>query len=106
MTEFSKRVLETIGKIPVGRVTSYGAVAAMAGNPRAARGVGFVLRGLSETSDLPWWRVISRGGRISTSTLTGTAQIQRALLEEEGVVFGEDGATSMEAFGWDPHPGD
>ena len=55
---------------------------------------------------MPWWRVINRSGAISTSSLTGTAQIQRALLEQEGVEFDDEGKASWELFGWDPYEGE
>lgn len=106
MTEFTKRVRETVAAIPYGKIASYGTIAAMAGNPRAARGVGYALRSLSSETELPWWRVINRHGEISTSELSGTAHVQRAILESEGVVFNAEGRASWDLFGWDPHPDD
>lgn len=52
--------------------------------------------------ELPWWRVISGSGRISTSPIHHTAQIQRALLKGEGVEFTELGRIDRERFEWDP----
>lgn len=106
MTEFTKRVRETVAAIPYGKIASYGSIAAMAGNPKAARGVGFALRSLTSETDLPWWRVVNRHGAVSTSELTGTAQIQRAILESEGVIFNGEGRACWKDFGWDPHPDD
>ena len=102
---FSDRVYAWVRRIPRGQVINYGGIAALLGTPRAARGVGYALSHLPPGSDVPWWRVINRSGRISTSPLTGTAQIQRALLEQEGVEFDEAGHLSWERFGWDPHAG-
>ena len=81
---------------------NYGSVAALAGQPRAARGVGYALSHLPPDTDVPWWRVVSRRGAISTTRLTGLAQRQRALLESEGIEFDETGEASWERFGWDP----
>ena len=103
MTPFRTAVLAIVARIPVGRVTSYGAVAAMAGQPRAARGVGWILNRLPPDTELPWWRVVDRDGRLSTYKLPGGAgPLQRALLEEEGVELDEDGRVEDNLFWWDP----
>lgn len=96
MSEFSERVLAVIGSIPEGRVLSYGAVAILAGRPRAARGVGSVLR--AHGDDLPWWRVIRSTGGIAGRP---TARLQRHLLEAEGVRFVE-GLVDLDCYGWIP----
>jgi methylated-DNA-protein-cysteine methyltransferase-like protein len=106
MSPFQKMVLRIVARIPRGRVTSYGAVAAMAGQPRAARGVGWILNRLDPGTDLPWWRVINRDGGISTFKLpTGAGPLQRALLEKEGVPFdapGSEGKVCDEERWWRP----
>ena len=57
MTEFSQRVEAVVRAIEPGDVVTYGEVAALAGKPGAARGVGAVLAGSGERG-LPWWRVV------------------------------------------------
>jgi methylated-DNA-protein-cysteine methyltransferase related protein len=59
---FRVRVEEVVAGLGAGEVVTYGEVAAQAGSPGAARGVGAVLR----TTDvvLPWWRVVGAGGRL------------------------------------------
>jgi len=91
-----------VAEIPRGRVLSYGAVAALLGRPRSARAVGGALSLTPDGLDLPWWRVISGSGRISTSPIHHTAQVQRALLEDEGVEFSDSGRIDQERFEWDP----
>ena len=103
MTGFSERVYDCVRSIPRGRIINYGRVAALVGEPRAARGVGYALGHLRPGSDVPWWRVVNRRGAISTSRLNGLAQQQRAILESEGVEFDANGEASWERFGWDPH---
>lgn len=103
MTAFSERVYACVRRIPNGRIINYGAVAALVGRPRAARGVGYALSHLPIDTDVPWWRVVNRRGAISTSRVTGVAQRQRALLEYEGVEFNDEGEASWERFGWSPH---
>ena len=108
MTPFRKAVLETVRRIPRGKVTSYGAVAAMAGQPRAARGVGWILNNLPPDTDLPWWRVVNAAGGLSTYKLpTGAGQLQRARLDAEGVPFdrpGADGRVEGDEPWWRPGP--
>ena len=44
MTPFERRVLTLVSRIPVGRVTTYGDIARLAGQPGAARAVGNIMR--------------------------------------------------------------
>ena len=83
---------------------SYGSVATALGKPRAPRAVGSALSRLPDGHDVPWWRVISSSGRISTPDIHHTAKIQRSLLDAEGVEFGEDGRVDWERFFWGPTP--
>jgi len=100
MTPFTRRVYAVVAAIPAGHILSYGDVAAMAGRPRAPRAVGGALSALADDMDVPWWRVVSSTGRISTPAIHHTAQIQRALLEDEGVAFGRGGHIDWDRFGW------
>jgi methylated-DNA-protein-cysteine methyltransferase-like protein len=76
------RILDTIRKIPSGRVSTYGAIARAAGYPGAARRVAWTLH---RSFDLPWQRVVGAGGEIK---LRGDSAIeQRLRLEAEGVAF-------------------
>ena len=105
MTPFTRSVYALVSAIPPGSVTSYGTVAAMAGRPRAPRAVGGALSSLPEDHEIPWWRVIASSGRISTSSIHHTAQIQRALLEDEGVSLSEGGRIDWDLHEWSPEPG-
>ena len=103
MSPFQEAVHRIVARIPEGRVTSYGAVAAMAGQPRAARGVGWILNRLGPETDLPWWRVVNREGGLSTYRLpSGAGPLQRASLEEEGVTFDPDGRVAEDRYWWRP----
>ncbi|MCG8692706.1 MAG: MGMT family protein, partial [Minwuiales bacterium] len=77
------RIAAVIRMIPSGTVTSYGRVAAIAGNQRASRRVVWVLRSPAY-DDLPWHRVLNRDGRISLPR-GGGFELQAALLSDEGV---------------------
>jgi methylated-DNA-protein-cysteine methyltransferase-like protein len=72
-------VYEVVRTIPVGMVTTYGAIARAVIVPRGARGVGWALAVCDAT--LPWWRVVARDGRITSPH----AEVQQAMLVAEGV---------------------
>ncbi len=85
-SSFFQRVRETIREIPYGCVATYGQIAALAGNPRAARQVAWVLHSCSRKDNLPWHRVINSLGGISLKPAYGY-EAQHSLLEKEGIEF-------------------
>lgn len=99
---FSRKVYAVVRRIPEGCVATYGQVAALAGAPRGARFVGFALHGNPEPGRIPCHRVVFRDGSLAPGFAFGGPERQRALLEEEGVVFvppsGEGGNAG--ADGW------
>ena len=99
---FSERVYAIVRRIPVGKAASYGDIAALLGTPRAARGVGWALNALDGDSSVPWWRVINKRGAISIRHPDVSPKVQRALLEDEGVEFDEDGCVDWAAVRWIP----
>lgn len=100
MQEFRERVLALVARVPEGRVVTYGQLATLAGGPGNARQVGFILGGLAD-SDLPWHRVINAQGRVSTDRV-GFGDVQRRLLEAEGVVFDTSDRVDLRALQWWP----
>ncbi len=99
--DFFQRVYDIVARIPYGRVATYGQIALYLGHPRAARTVGWALHALSEGAKIPWHRVINAKGRISTSCFTHSAELQRAILEEEGVTFDEEGKVDFSLYRWE-----
>lgn len=93
MNPFTLEVVQIIRSIPPGRVMTYGQVARLAGNPRAARQVARILHSLSRTEQLPWHRVLNAKGEIS---LEGDEQ--QLALEAEGVVFDRAGKLSLSRY--------
>jgi methylated-DNA-protein-cysteine methyltransferase-like protein len=96
---FSAQIISVIKRIPSGRVASYGQIAALAGNPRAARTVIWLLHSSSGKEKLPWHRVINGRGMISLKPGNGYEE-QRALLEREGVEFDLYGRIDLERYQW------
>jgi len=76
--DFEGAVLEVIRSLGPGEVATYGEIAAEAGFPGAARAVGNLLR---RSEGLPWWRVVSAGGRLAP----GDEGEQAVRLRAEGV---------------------
>lgn len=82
-------------------MSTYGAVAGLAGLPRRARLVGYALHTLRADSTVPWHRVINAAGRIALTDASGSATTQRLRLVAEGVVVA-GGRISLKRFGWPP----
>lgn len=99
---FYDRVYAFVREVPRGSVVTYGQVALELGSPAAARAVGYALNSLREEHEVPWWRVINKGGRISLRGRGEAADLQRQLLEGEGVRFDADGRTDLERYRWWP----
>lgn len=89
---FHNRVYAVVRSIPSGTVATYGQVAALAGNPRNARFVGFALHTNPEPGIIPCHRVVFRDGSLAPGFAFGGPDKQRALLEREGVSFVESRA--------------
>lgn len=100
-TELTERIVAVMREIPRGTVTSYGRVAALAGNPRAARRVVWVLR--QPGRQLPWHRVLRSDGSIGLPR-GGGFELQQALLEDEGVEVSPTGRIDLDRYLWKSPP--
>lgn len=99
--ELAPMIFQVIAQIPYGRVASYGQIARLAGIPKHARLVGYVLKYIDADSSLPWYRVINSQGKISLSKLNDQGQnIQAQLLMAEGILVIGD-KVKMKEFQWD-----
>ena len=99
VTGFHQRVIEVIKKIPEGRVATYGQIAVLAGNPRAARQVVRILHSSSRKEHLPWHRVVNQQKHISLKP-GSDYEIQKALLEKEGITFDSNDAIDFDRHLW------
>lgn len=95
---FKEKVIEVVKKIPYGRVTTYGTVSALAGNPRGARLVAGILH--AEEEVIPWQRIINRHGFISIRGCKYDKNFQKKLLEAEGIEVSEDFMVDLQKYGW------
>ena len=98
--DFQARVYALVQRVPEGTVTTYGAIAAALGDPRKAREVGWALKTMPDGVDAPAHRVVNREGRLSGGWAFGGPEVQRRLLEFEGVRFLGDGCVDLAHHLW------
>ncbi|KAI0086028.1 MGMT family protein [Irpex rosettiformis] len=108
--EFHAAVYHVVRQIPPQKVTSYGHVAKLIGMPRYSRHVGQALKFVAPDANIPWHRVLSSTGAISSrGPGTSGAQRQKEALEAEGVevVVGRTGdfRVNFGEWGWFPEVG-
>ena len=98
MSTFEK-IYAVVKSIPKGKVATYGQIAYLAGNYRWARVVGYALHANPEPGVIPCHRVVNREGRVAPGFAFGGEDVQRKMLEDEGVVFEPDGRIDLEKYG-------
>lgn len=99
LTEFSKNVIELIHSVPKGKVATYGLIARLAGHPRGARRVGWLLHSGTHKYDLPWQRIIKSDGSLSFPIDSPSYIMQKNELEAEGIIV-KNGRVNLKKFLW------
>lgn len=94
-----ERIYEVVKRIPYGRVATYGQVAAIAGNPRWARVVGYALHANPDPAHIPCFRVVNRNGEVSNAFVFGGENAQIRLLQSEGIEV-TDGRVDLSKYQW------
>lgn len=92
-------IYAAVERIPRGRVSTYGAIAQVAGLPRRARLVGTALKNVPRARKLPWHRVITSSGRLAFPESSDAHALQRTRLAREGVPLVR-GRVDFNAHGW------
>ena len=98
---FFQTVYGIVKKIPKGKVATYGQIAALAGNKRMSRQVGWALHVNPAQGEIPCHRVVMKDGSLSSAFAFGGINMQKAMLENEGVAVGEDFKVDMQKYRWD-----
>ena len=97
---FYDKIYEAVRKIPKGKVATYGQIAMLAGNPKAARVVGNALHVNPFPGEIPCHRVVNSKGRVAPFFAFGGEGRQRELLENEGVEFVSEVRVDMKKYLW------
>ena len=104
MGEFSENVYDMVRQIPTGKVATYGLIAQLLGRPQSGRYVGFALRNNPHpgtgSDNTPCHRVVFKDGRLCDGFAFGGPDVQRKLLEAEGVTFADNSHVDMQACLW------
>lgn len=107
MGAYADQVFEQVRRVPRGKVATYGQIARLIGKPRTARYVGYALRANpepgAEADDIPCHRVVFKDGSLCKGFAFGGPEVQREMLEAEGVPFLDDGRIDLDLCAWDPH---
>lgn len=94
-----EKIYDIVCQIPYGKVATYGQVAALAGNKRLSRVVGYALHVNPDPERIPCYRVVNRFGEVSSAFAFGGGNRQVELLMAEGVEF-KDGRVDMDKYQW------
>lgn len=86
-------------KVPEGKVTTYGDLAALAGHPGASRIVGGIAH--YGNTDLPWHRLVNRFGGLA-SGFPGGREVQQQLLGQEGITCSNFIVNNFDTIRWCP----
>lgn len=105
MGDFSDKVFAVVRQVPEGKVASYGQVARLIGSPRSARYVGYALHANpdpgAEVNNIPCHRIVFKDGGLCKGYAFGGPDVQRKMLEDEGVAFADDTHVDMDTCLWD-----
>jgi methylated-DNA-protein-cysteine methyltransferase-like protein len=99
LKDYFARVYELVAQIPQGRVATYGQIANLLGDKRNARVVGWAMK--AAPSKLPCHRVVNRLGEMAPGYIFGSKELQRDILESEGITFLENGCIDLKKHLWD-----
>ncbi len=98
---FFEDVYEAVKKVPKGYVSTYGHIAAYLGNPRASRAVGYALHANPYEGIVPCHRIVNRFGGLSPTFVFGGADVQKRMLQDEGVVVSDDYIVDLKKYLWE-----
>lgn len=101
-TGFFEEVYNVVRQIPEGKVCTYGYIAKLLGQPRKSKIVGWALHSNPYKGIVPCHRVVNRNGELSGSFAFGGLDEQKKLLENEGIIFDEDGKIDLKKYLWNP----
>lgn len=100
---FFEMVYAVVRQIPKGRVSTYGAIAAVLGTKQSARMVGWAMNGAHRIKPkIPAHRVVNRNGMLSGKMHFETPNQMQELLEKEKIKIEQDTVLDFKKYFWDP----
>ncbi|AJH16557.1 MGMT family protein [Myroides profundi] len=99
---FFERVFSVARQIPVGRVTTYGAIARAIGAARSARMVGYAMNASHDDDTVPAHRVVNRNGLLTGKFHFDGTNLMQQLLENEGVEVVDNKVVNFKELLWEP----
>ena len=103
-TDFFEKVYAVVQEIPMGKVTSYGAIGTYLGAARSARMVGWAMNNsLKYNLQIPAHRVVNRNGLLTGKAHFATPTAMQEALEAEGIGIRNDQIINFSAHFWDPN---
>ena len=100
--DFFEQVYQVARLIPVGRATSYGAIARYLGSGRGARMVGWAMNACMNRNDVPAHRVVNRLGMLTGKMHFPTPTAMQERLEAEGIIVENDKIKDFKTLNWEP----
>ena len=100
--DFFQKVYFVVKKIPLGKVTSYGAIAKHIGSPQSSRVVGWAMNNSHSNNNIPAHRVVNRNGILTGKHHFSGSNLMKELLENEGIEILDNVIVDFEKFFWDP----
>ena len=94
-----EKIYAVVRQIPRGTVATYGQIAALAGNRRWSRVVGFALHVNPDPDGIPCYRVVNRSGEVSSAFAFGGGTRQIELLENDGIPC-PGGGVDLQKYQW------
>lgn len=97
---FYDKVYDAVKRIPMGKVATYGQIAALCDSPKASRAVGYALHFNPDPSTIPCHRVVNRFGKLADSYVFGGIDQQKHRLLQEGVKVSSDNTVDLSKYLW------
>lgn len=100
---FFQKVYAVVRKVPAGRVTTYGAIAAFLGSRGSSRMVGWAMNHAHKADPtIPAHRVVNRLGTLTGKHHFGSSTMMQQLLENEDIKVVNDKVVDFHKLFWDP----
>jgi methylated-DNA-protein-cysteine methyltransferase-like protein len=101
--DFFEQVYDIVKEIPLGRVTSYGAIAQALGTKKSSRMVGWAMNACHNRPEIPAHRVVNRNGLLTGKMHFSTPTEMEDLLVKEGIQVNKDQILEFQNIFWDPN---